>query len=477
MDKKILEPFVRSEVLSPESSLRGYVIDSKGNSLFNRPLFYRLEKYVRDFLVGMDKNRWIIMPGLRGTGKTTILAQIYFNLINDKKISASNILFLPMDRISKLMKSDLYEVITLYEEMVGKKLEESPEKLFLLIDEAHYDSKWDIACKAIFDRTKNVFILVTGSSALALHSADSARRVQKEHLFPLSFIEYIMLKFRRTPVKSLKERIESILLNSKDADVAFKSLKKIEPEAKTYWNKIDSREINKYITTGTLGFTLDLSEEEVYKRILTILDKVVYEDLTKIKEFDRPTLSKIWNLLFYLSSSLDSVNLDSLSSKIGMAKPTLVSVLSILEKSEIIYSIKAYGSPMKQVRKTPKYTFVAPAIKASLLAETGQLNYSTQIYGKLFEDVVASYLYRIKETKGLLDIKYDSEEGGTDFIIMNKTDNKNIPLEVGYGEKSDKQVLQTMKKVNSKYGILISETNLEVKNNVLYLPKELFLLL
>lgn len=188
MDKTILEPFVKNEILSPQASLKGYIADSKGLPLFHRPLFYRLEKYVKDFISGIDKNRWVIMPGLRGTGKTTLLAQVYFNLVNEKKISPQNILFLPMDRISKLMKSDLYEIISLYEEMIGKKLEERDENIFLLIDEAHYDIKWDVACKALFDRTKNVFILVTGSSALALHSADSARRVQKEHLFPLSFI-------------------------------------------------------------------------------------------------------------------------------------------------------------------------------------------------------------------------------------------------------------------------------------------------
>ena len=48
-----------------------------------RNIFVRLNKYVSDFLDGNSKIRWITLTGLRGSGKTTILFQLY------SKINAS----------------------------------------------------------------------------------------------------------------------------------------------------------------------------------------------------------------------------------------------------------------------------------------------------------------------------------------------------------------------------------------------------
>ena len=43
----------------------------------HRKTYFRIKKYVDEFLDGYIENRFIIMPGLRGIGKTTILFQIY----------------------------------------------------------------------------------------------------------------------------------------------------------------------------------------------------------------------------------------------------------------------------------------------------------------------------------------------------------------------------------------------------------------
>jgi len=479
MDMNILKSFLEKEINSTQNQLRGYIVNNKGERLYWRHLFYRIEKFIRFFINGSDSNRLVLVPGLRGTGKTTLLAQIYFDLIEKKKIKPEDILYLSLDRISKLMKSSLYETISCYEQLIGERLEDRKKPLFLLIDEAHYDKEWDTAVKVIFDRSKSrpVFILVTGSSALALQKTDTVRRVQKEPLFPLSFIEYYLLKFRKLPIPDLKEKIESILFNSKDAKIAFNSFKKLEGDIMTYWKRADEKEIPAYLSSGSLGFALELESEEVFRRMRTLLDRIIYEDLPNLKEYDRNTLNKIWNLLLVLSTGTDS--LDSISKTIGMAKPTLVSVLDTLTKSELIFPIKALGSPMTQVRKISRYIFVAPIIRASLLWESGQLDHSQIMYGKLLEDTVASYLYRIKKTKERIDIRYDSEKGGADFIIINKGGEK-IVLEVGYGSnKGEEQVLRTMKKTNAKYGIILSDKDLFLKEekNILYLPKKIFLLM
>ena len=46
----------------------------------------------------------------------------------------------------------------------NKILETVNEPIFLLIDEAQYDKDWSLTGKIIFDDTKNIFIIFTGSS-------------------------------------------------------------------------------------------------------------------------------------------------------------------------------------------------------------------------------------------------------------------------------------------------------------------------
>jgi predicted AAA+ superfamily ATPase len=61
------------------------------------------------------------------------------------------------------------------------------------IDEAHFDKDWGQAAKIVFDQSKKVFLIVTGSSALNLElSVDVARRSKREVMFPMNFSEFYM---------------------------------------------------------------------------------------------------------------------------------------------------------------------------------------------------------------------------------------------------------------------------------------------
>lgn len=50
-----------------------------------RSAFFKLKKHVDNFLEGSSENRFIVMPGLRGVGKTTLLFQLYDCLIDEKR--------------------------------------------------------------------------------------------------------------------------------------------------------------------------------------------------------------------------------------------------------------------------------------------------------------------------------------------------------------------------------------------------------
>ena len=136
------------------------------------------------------------MPGLRGVGKTTIIFQLYEYLTNVKAIDNSNILYLDINDLRSHFKTDLLMVIESFLANVHQTtLVDLNKKIFLFIDEAHLDENWANYGKLIFDKTDNIFMIFTGSSALDLEvNADATRRIKKEIIFPCNFREYLLLK-------------------------------------------------------------------------------------------------------------------------------------------------------------------------------------------------------------------------------------------------------------------------------------------
>jgi len=475
--KEELDEYIKRSLSTAPDRLRSYAYALEGKPLFYRFAFYTLKKLVDDFIAGKKENRWIVLPGLRGSGKTTLLAQLYFYLLS-KGVSLSNVLYISLDEVVKLIGSNLKDALSSYEAVLGRGLESLDRDVFLLVDEAHYDKNWGAALKSVFDRTKNVFIVSTGSSALLLQSTpDIARRAQVEEVFPLTFSEYIMLKYREKPQPGLREGIMSILFFSRTAEEVFLQLKNLEPVVSEYWSKVKPFEIENYLRVGTLPFSIPFEREEyVYPRIVSMLEKIINDDIPALKDFSRETLNKVWNLLLLLSTS-EKVSYESLSKSLGVSKLTIIELLDVLKKTEIVYPLRPYGSVGKVVRKEAKYRFLAPAIRSALLWSIGK-NITQEMYGKLFEDVVSLYLQKIAKTGKSISFYYDSQRNGADFIIS-LADGSRIILEVGYGDKGISQIKTSLKKVMPKYSLLVSERSLELdaENNIVFIPKQFFLLM
>jgi predicted AAA+ superfamily ATPase len=479
MDKKRKEEFlnyIHRAIAQTNFRLHGYVVDREGNFYPKRSAFVIFKKYIEDYLKGDTEPRWIVMPGLRGVGKTTLLSQLFIDVLTSSNIYK---FYLSVDEIVRRFNASLWDVIEAYEIILGKRLEQIEKKMFLFFDEIQYDPKWDSALKTFYDRTKNVFILCTGSSATLLRkqiSSDSARRAYFEELYPMSFTEYVNLKFKKDPVKDLGEKIKKIILDGDNSEEIFRNLKMIENEVKEYWFGLDILGINQFLKFGSMPFSLVIKEEAVIlNQLEQIFQKIVYNDISQITDFDNETLNKIYGLIYMLSDSFE-VSLTNLSRVLGVSKDTLSVILKTLENAGFLYRIAPYGSHYKQVRKPYKYLFATPAFRYLLLTERESISSFENFKGKLLEDVVGLYLRRI--TRGLSDfsLTYDSSQSGADFIL--KIKEKKIVIEVGYGEKGLKQVVFTLNRVKGTYGLVISENDtLKVEKNVIFLPINYFLLI
>jgi predicted AAA+ superfamily ATPase len=447
-----------------------------GKRLPERFILYRLKNIINDFISSSKEyNRLILMPGIRGVGKTTVLSQLYLYLIEELKIPRERVIFLSVDSLVKVMNSSIYDFLQSYEKSILLKyLSEIEEPIFLLLDEVHYDEKWPFVLKMIYDTAPKVFVVATGSSALSLMStADLARRATIEELFPLNFSEYLMLE--KGEIKSyskLRSFVLDLIFNPSLID-NLRNDDEIRKEYSSFIVLADEIRVRRFLKYGGFPFSPFYDERDIVLRVKSVLDKIIEEDIRKLGNFKSETLEKLWRFLILITSSPE-ISIHSLSNQIGLSKTVVSQILRVLENSSLLFSLKPLGGEEKIAKKAWRYYFLTPTIRSSIKQYLG--TFKEEDFGILFEEYVASAFFRIGRTKTPISLFFDAEKGGADLIIKTPV-SKPIPVEVKLGDKSEKQVLKSMKKFNSSHGIVIGDFEVKFENNILYLPRNLFLVL
>lgn len=443
----------------------------------NRETYFKIKKYIDNFLNGHIMDRYVVMPGLRGVGKTTILFQIYQYLREEKQIEEDRILYIPVDELSTYLGAQLHELIDVFvREVHENSLVSLDRELFILVDEAHYDKKWSSTGKIIYDKSKKVFLLFTGSSALNLEmNVDAARRITKDPVFPLNFAEYHLLKNEICTPKFLSESLRTLIFNGdeeskklvlKDELEMKKSLLKLVKPVEKEWED--------FLYCREFPFGLYMEREQIYERIFSMVNRVMEKDVFTLKNFNTETRDTISQVLTFLALQKPGGTSDvKLGRRLGKSPRLIREILNVLEKTHLIFSVKPYGGAGKMVRKPWKYYFLSPSIKAALRYKLGKYQpKSRKLLGVLAENMVAAYFFRLKERLNLpLGIFYDPQVGGVDFLLQGPEGNI-TPVEVGVGKKDKSQIMRAIRKYQTKYGILISNTTTKIKteDKVIYIP-------
>ena len=102
--------FIRDELTDVPNILNKEL--SKNNKNFNpREELDEIKGYLDTFLKKDTSNKIIVLPGLRGVGKTTLILQAYEYLLKEKNIPPNNILYISFD--------DLKEAIAVIKEALS----------------------------------------------------------------------------------------------------------------------------------------------------------------------------------------------------------------------------------------------------------------------------------------------------------------------------------------------------------------------
>ena len=478
MDKAKIEQFYTKWQANLPQRIEGYIYDENKRMLPTRFMFAKFKKVIEKFLNNelSEIEKVVLMPGIRGIGKTTLLAQTYaiekFLKPKDRNL---------LENIGKLeerlyldvsqLRSDqisLNEFFNFYEEIREFHFEKPQKKILILLDEVHFDENWGLFLKTIFDRTKghrDILVIATGSSALQIKMIpDLGRRTDIWEIFPMKLNEYLILKYGKYPLPGLSDYLQDALFNSSNATEVFERLKiKSQEIRKFFVESVQPKSETDFFESGSFPSTIRIeNKQKAIEKIKSVIDGIIAKDIITLQKFKTQTIAKIGDLLYLLAQS-DLISYSKLKEALKIERvETLESLIEVLVMSGVLVKVKTYGTTYGSTRKTPKLLFVTPSLRSAVLNNI----YLSGIEGKKLEDYFALiYLKDLKShSKYAINLSYDLAEAGADFVLTLK-DRSNIVIEVGFNKNEIEQVKNTMKKVKSRYGLVFGSSELELIND------------
>ncbi len=260
-----------------------------------------------------------IISGVRGSGKTTILAELY-------KIEKETI-FINAEIILKYGIS-LLEFLN-YSYTKGNKI--------FLIDEVHVLPDWEKDLKIFYDEIRGK-IIVTGSSAITLRvkASELSRRAKTFNVMPLSFREYLYFQTKKIlPKISIKELIDE---NRK---------KELERTISPYINYFNS-----YINFDSLPAAFFDKNKDTY---INIVERTLRYDLIHLREIDNFYVENTFRMIKVIAtSSPGEISYNGLSSSLGIGIKLVREMINSLEQTGLIFKVPPYGKGKKAIRKEEK---------------------------------------------------------------------------------------------------------------------------
>ncbi|MFH0753094.1 MAG: AAA family ATPase [Candidatus Omnitrophota bacterium] len=357
----------------------------------------------------------ICIMGPRGTGKTTLLLQHYHEVYQH----VEKCLYVSADNV-EVAAYGLFQIAKEYFQYGGEAL---------IIDEVHKHPRWQSELKSIIDVFKKKKVLVSGSSSLVLQEGkvDLSRRLAYYSLRGLSFREYLMLKEKITvPVMTL-ERVFA-----DHVAVAGKVLSGISV----------LKHFKRYLSAGYYPF-FEEGDATYYAKMLTIIEKVLYEDVAAMGNLKRSNILILKKMLWLIATSGSfTVNIEKMSRDLGLSKEYVYAYLEYLEGAGLISCLRPGGKGYVLARKPQKAYIQNPnllgVLHHQLLAESDQGALRETFFVNQLKDV-----YKISasaDSDFMISDKYTVEIGGKGkgFDQVKNIKNAYVAadrIEIGVGHK------------------------------------------
>ncbi|WP_187647262.1 ATP-binding protein [Nitrosophilus labii] len=345
-------------------------------------------------LLDIKNNKLIALLGQRGVGKSTMLLQKL------KELNNNNALYISVDN-PYFANVNLYEFAKKFEHYGGE---------FLFIDEIHKYRDIGSHLKVIYDMT-NLKVIVSGSSLLQIYKeADLSRRIYEIRVPVMSFREFLEVKgyfFNKYP-------LEEIITNH--IDIAKEIASKIRP----------LKYFKEYLEYGCYPFFLE-GLNSYKQKLLNILNYILEVDLPYTSNISYSNIDKLKRLLYLISISVPfTPNINELSQKTQISRPSLLEYLYLLEKSEILINLHFKSRGISKLQKPDKiYLNNTNLVRA--IAENSNIGNERETF---FVNQIKSYFLN---KKSFFDEDIILSKQG-DFIV------KDFVFEIGGKNKTKKQI-------------------------------------
>lgn len=365
-----------------------------------REIYNKVQKFI-------PLRQIIAFTGLRRVGKTTLMFKIVEEAIR-KGFEPKNIVYFSFDEFKG---AEIREVIKIYEELLEKDFRTS--NYLLLFDEIQKLGNWEEQLKTIYDISKNIKIIISGSESLFIKKKSKealAGRIFEFKVELLSFNEFLIFK-----------------------NISFKPIGLYEKELIGLFKE--------FILTQGFPELVDIKDKEIIKKYIkeNIIEKVIYRDIANL--FRIREISVVESLLnIFLEEPGQLVDISDLAGELKISRQTLSNYLSYLEESFLIKKLYNFSRSRRKVeRKLKKYypTIIFP----ELAFREDELSKSKVFEWLVVNQLKAEFFWR------------DPFKNEVDIVLANK---KPIPLEIKYGKIEFGGVIAFMKKFNVDKGYIFS---------------------
>ncbi|MBN1539408.1 MAG: ATP-binding protein [Candidatus Thermoplasmatota archaeon] len=272
------------------------------------------ETYLEELMRYRENNDVILVSGLRRTGKTTLMKQMIHRMI-DEGTKPEHILFISMDNIG-LKDRTILEIEEEYRKSSGMR---NDERLYLFLDEVHFQEKFELQLKNLYDlgMTK-IFASGSANLEILMKTPHLTGRYRIVEMRPLDFREFLIFNGHDIGEKNHQELVELAHQYALTGGI---------PE---------------YVLTGDIN------------SLNTMIQSVLFRDVfTRSRLRDNESLLNIFTMIVKNVST--PVSIRSISRVLNHSEETIRKVLELLEEVNLIRKVERYGNFKERKANPPKY--------------------------------------------------------------------------------------------------------------------------
>lgn len=379
-----------------------------------------IKRYMFSELVAhLPKKELSLIVGPRQAGKTTLMLQVqdYLKKKNEKT------LFLSLD-----FEGDTPHFNTQAALLDRINLEFGKKKGYVFIDEIQRKENAGIFLKGLYDMQTPYKFVVSGSGSIELKEKVHESLAGRKRMFELQTV-------------SLKEFIN------------YKTMYKYEDRLEEYF-RIEKTEslglLIEYLNFG--GYPRVILEETLAEKLQTmdeIYRSYIEKDIAYLLRVER--IDAFGNLLRLLAGQVGNIiNLNEISSTVGISVQTVKNYLYYAEKTFVIKRLTPYYRNIrKEISKSPVVYFNDIGMRNFSIGQFGRYMMLSEM-GFLFQNLIYRLLHeKIKDEGSTLHFWRTKDRAEVDFVI-NKG-REVIPVEVKCKEMKEKSIARSLRSFISRY--------------------------